>query len=69
MLNYIVNTEYCSYHEQDIIFFKSEQIKIFSYRIFNMFYHAPSRATTFPDIAQIIPKLSLPSKVRGVWLF
>ena len=65
MLN-IVKTEYCSYHEQDIIFFKSEQIKMFSYQIFNMFYHAPSRAATFPGIAQIIRKLSLPSKVGDV---
>ena len=34
-----------------------------------MFYQAPSRAATFPDIAQIIPKLSLPSKAGDVWLF
>ena len=41
---------------------------MFSYQIFNMFYYAPSRAATFPDIAQIIRKLSLSSKVEDVWL-
>ena len=34
-----------------------------------MFYHALRRAAIFQDIAQIIPKLSLPSKVGDVWLF
>ena len=27
MLNYIVNTEYCSYREQDIIFSKANKLK------------------------------------------
>ena len=71
MLN-IVKMEYCCYNEQDIIFFKSEQIQMFIYWRYSIYIYVFSctlshRVATSPNIAQIIPKLSLPSNVGGVW--
>ena len=68
MLNYIVNTEYYSYREQDIIFSKANKLKCLVTEYSICFIMHPVSAI-FPDIAQIIPKLSLPSKVGDVWVF